>query len=334
MDPACPSRRLPQPRRAPRTASAAPLLQEHTCPRRTPRRAAARQLSDRGPARPPASSSTARYLMCRPEHFTVSYTINPWMEPANPTDTAVAVAPVAGRSTTPTSRSATTCTSSTRSRACPTWSTRPTAASSSTASRTARSSASRSACPRARPFMDWFGAARLRHVAEPVEVNEGEGDFLLVGDMILAGTGFRSTGDSHRELGEVFGKEVVRLTLVDPRFYHLDTAISVLDPVEGPGRRPRRRTSPTSPARSTSAARRSSPSATPTPSTSPTRTAPCSASTRPATAATSSSRRARRASRRSCASAATTRCSSTCPSSSSAAAASSAARSSCAEPRR
>ena len=32
-----------------------------------------------------------RYLMCRPEHFTVSYTINPWMEPANPTDTALAV---------------------------------------------------------------------------------------------------------------------------------------------------------------------------------------------------------------------------------------------------
>ena len=32
-----------------------------------------------------------RYLMCRPEHFTVSYTINPWMEPAKPTDTAKAV---------------------------------------------------------------------------------------------------------------------------------------------------------------------------------------------------------------------------------------------------
>ncbi|HET6302646.1 dimethylarginine dimethylaminohydrolase family protein, partial [Microbacterium sp.] len=29
--------------------------------------------------------------MCRPEHFTVSYRINPWMEPANPTDTAVAL---------------------------------------------------------------------------------------------------------------------------------------------------------------------------------------------------------------------------------------------------
>src|SRR5690606_23616098 len=69
-------------------------------------------------------------------------------------------------------------------------------------------------------------------VVEPAEVNEGEGDFLLVGDTILAGTGFRSTGDSHREVGEVFGREVVSLNLVDPRFYHLDTAISVLDPVD------------------------------------------------------------------------------------------------------
>ena len=42
----------------------------------------------------PASERTQhprRYLMCRPEHFTVSYSINPWMEPANPTDTALAV---------------------------------------------------------------------------------------------------------------------------------------------------------------------------------------------------------------------------------------------------
>ena len=32
---------------------------------------------------------------------------------------------------------------------------------------------------------------------------------------------------------EVFGREVVSLTLVDPRFYHLDTALAVLDPVVG-----------------------------------------------------------------------------------------------------
>ena len=82
--------------------------------------------------------------------------------------------------------------------------------------------------------MDWF-AAHGFEVVEPVEVQEGEGDFLLVGDTILAGTGFRSVGDSHRELAEVFGREVISLRLIDPRFYHLDTAITVLDPVEGSG---------------------------------------------------------------------------------------------------
>jgi len=174
-----------------------------------------------------------RYLMCRPEHFTVSYTINPWMEPANPTDTAKAVAqwqklfdtyielghevhlidPVEGL---------------------------PdmvyTANGGFIIDNVAYGAKFRfqERVPEGPAFMDWFRANGFE-VAEPVEVNEGEGDFLLVGDTILAGTGFRSTGDSHRELADVFGKEVVSLSLVDPRFYHLDTAISVLDPVEGPG---------------------------------------------------------------------------------------------------
>jgi N-dimethylarginine dimethylaminohydrolase len=174
-----------------------------------------------------------RYLMCRPEHFIVSYRINPWMEPANPTDTALAVRqwqalydtyvalghevhlidPVEGL---------------------------PdmvyTANGGFVIDNVAYGAKFRfqERVPEGPAFMDWFRANGFE-VAEPVEVNEGEGDFLLVGDTILAGTGFRSTGDSHRELADVFGKEVVSLTLVDPRFYHLDTAISVLDPVEGPG---------------------------------------------------------------------------------------------------
>ncbi len=172
-----------------------------------------------------------RYLMCTPSHFTVNYSINPWMEPTKPTDTAKAVEqwqklhdlylelgheveliePLAGypdmvytanggfvidgRAYVPKFRFV---------------------------EREGEAPA----------FADWFRAAGFDTVI-PEEVNEGEGDFLLVGDVILAGTGFRSTGDSHREVGEVFGREVVSLTLVDPRFYHLDTAIAVLDPVQG-----------------------------------------------------------------------------------------------------
>lgn len=174
-----------------------------------------------------------RYLMCRPEHFTVSYSINPWMEPSRPTDTAKAVRqwralhdayielghevelidPVPGL---------------------------PdmvyTANGGFIVDGRALGVRFRVDERRGeeRPFMDWF-AAHGFEVVEPTEVQEGEGDFLLVGDTILAGTGFRSVGDSHRELGRVFEREVVSLRLVDPRFYHLDTAITVLDPVQGPG---------------------------------------------------------------------------------------------------
>jgi N-dimethylarginine dimethylaminohydrolase len=76
--------------------------------------------------------------------------------------------------------------------------------------------------------MDWFGANGF-DVREPVEINEGEGDFLLVGDVILAGTGFRSASNSHEEVSAIYGRPVITLKLVNPSFYHLDTAIAVLD---------------------------------------------------------------------------------------------------------
>lgn len=174
-----------------------------------------------------------RYLMCRPEYFTVRYSINPWMEPARPTDTAKAVRqwqtlydtylalghevelidPLPGL---------------------------PDMVYTANGGFVVdgRALGVRFLVPERRgeerAFMDWFAAAGFE-VIEPVEVQEGEGDFLLVGDTILAGTGFRSTGDSHREVADVFGREVVSLRLIDPRFYHLDTAICVLDPVEGEG---------------------------------------------------------------------------------------------------
>lgn len=63
----------------------------------------------------------------------------------------------------------------------------------------------------------------------PSHVNEGEGDFTVVGDVVLAGTGFRTTVAAHREAERVLGRPVVTLELVDPRFYHLDTALAALD---------------------------------------------------------------------------------------------------------
>jgi len=67
----------------------------------------------------------------------------------------------------------------------------------------------------------------------PTETNEGEGDFTYVpdghGGLILAGYGFRTEIDAHAQAQEVLGRPVISLRLVDPRFYHLDTALASLD---------------------------------------------------------------------------------------------------------
>lgn len=60
-------------------------------------------------------------------------------------------------------------------------------------------------------------------------VNEGQGDLLMVGERVLAGYGFRTDQRAHAEIAAVLGLPVVSLELVDPRFYHLDTALAVLD---------------------------------------------------------------------------------------------------------
>ncbi len=83
--------------------------------------------------------------------------------------------------------------------------------------------------PEGPAYQKWFAdAGFVTHTA--AEVNEGEGDLLVVGDVVLAGTGFRTEPAAHRELATLTGREVVTLELVNPHFYHLDTALTVLDP--------------------------------------------------------------------------------------------------------
>ncbi|WP_235501770.1 dimethylargininase [Aeromicrobium sp. Root472D3] len=74
------------------------------------------------------------------------------------------------------------------------------------------------------------------HVTEPGRTNEGEGDFLALGSMVLAGTGFRTSLEAHIEAADALDRPVVSLELVDPRFYHLDVAIAILD--DGNGQAP------------------------------------------------------------------------------------------------
>ena len=179
------------------------------------------------PAVPVRTPVKRTVLMCKPDYFTVVYRINPWMDPALPTDTALALAqwqtlydtyvglghdvqlidPIDGL---------------------------PDMVYAANGGFVIDNIAygARFTYPQRQPegpaYMDWFGANGF-DVREPVEVNEGEGDFLLVGDVILAGTGFRSASNSHEEIGTIYGRQVITLTLVNPSFYHLDTAIAVLD---------------------------------------------------------------------------------------------------------
>jgi N-dimethylarginine dimethylaminohydrolase len=81
------------------------------------------------------------------------------------------------------------------------------------------------------PFLDWFKSDGLTTQAPSHEM-EGEGDYLVVGDHLLAGFGFRSDPLASAEVQEYFGRPVINLRLIDPRYYHLDTALAVLSDTE------------------------------------------------------------------------------------------------------
>jgi N-dimethylarginine dimethylaminohydrolase len=172
-------------------------------------------------------------LMCRPDFFTVAYRINPWMHPEDPTDTSLAVKqwevlyktyvdlgfdvqlvdPIDGLPDMVYAANGGFVLDNIAYGASFTYPERQ---------------------PEGPAYMDWFGANGYE-VRVPANINEGEGDFLLVDDVILAGTGFRSASNSHEELAQIFGRPVITLNLINPSFYHLDTAIAVLDPSPAPG---------------------------------------------------------------------------------------------------
>jgi N-dimethylarginine dimethylaminohydrolase len=79
------------------------------------------------------------------------------------------------------------------------------------------------------PYRRWFAQQSFAEVRSARSIHEGEGDFAFVGTMMLAGWGFRTSRAAHDELQEYFGIPVVSLRLVDPRCYHLDIALCVLD---------------------------------------------------------------------------------------------------------
>jgi N-dimethylarginine dimethylaminohydrolase len=182
---------------------------------------------------------TARFLMCRPEHFAVSYTINPWMDPQSwARDTRARAA--AGREWAKLHR------------------------------KLGELGAMIELVPAATGLPDLvFTAnaavvldrqvllARFRHPERQGEevhfeaafrslearglidgvrrlpedvVLEGAGDcvFDATRKLFWLGYGQRSDAAAKRPVEEMFGQEVAALELADPRFYHMDTALSAL----------------------------------------------------------------------------------------------------------
>lgn len=172
------------------------------------------------------TATRRRYLMCEPRYFAVQYAINPWMDPSVPVDTELAVRqwrglrdtyrrlghdvaqiePVDGLPDMVFAANGATVASN-----------RVYGAKFLHAQRAAEGPA----------YLNWFRAAGFEtHDAQ--YTNEGEGDLLVAGSRLLAGTGFRTDPAAHAEAGAALGLPVVTLELVDPRYYHLDTALAVL----------------------------------------------------------------------------------------------------------
>ncbi|RKT04429.1 N-dimethylarginine dimethylaminohydrolase [Streptomyces sp. 3211.6] len=169
-----------------------------------------------------------RYLMCAPAHFKVTYSINPWMDPTKPVDLPLALAQWEDLRDRYLSLGHTV----------ETLQPDPGLPDMVFAANGAlvidgRVLGARFAYPErtaeAEIHLDWFRANGFTDIHEPSHVNEGEGDFAVTAGYILAGRGFRSSPLSHDEAQEFFGRPVIGLDLVDPRYYHLDTALCVLD---------------------------------------------------------------------------------------------------------
>jgi N-dimethylarginine dimethylaminohydrolase len=180
------------------------------------------------PSAPSVQATKPTVLMCRPEHFTVSYRINPWMHPEDPTDTSLALKQWTVLYDTYVDLGF-------KVHLIDSLPGLPDMVYAANGGFVLDGIAygAKFHYPERQPegpaYMDWFRSQGLE-VREPEATNEGEGDFLLVGDTILAASGFRSDTSSHQEIADIYGRDVVSLQLVNPSYYHLDTALAVIDP--------------------------------------------------------------------------------------------------------
>jgi N-dimethylarginine dimethylaminohydrolase len=178
-----------------------------------------------------ARSELARhrtYLMCPPDYFTVDYAINPWMRPDQPVDARRATAQWQRLRAAFTGLGHTVRTIEPE----PGLPDMVFAANGATVIG-GKVLGSRFRHPQraaeAAAYLSWFRRNGYQHLIEPGSLNEGEGDIIFGYRAILAGHGFRTEKAAAGQIEQVFGLPVISLALVDPRFYHLDTALVVLD---------------------------------------------------------------------------------------------------------
>lgn len=183
----------------------------------------------RATRRPQRTPTPRRYALCPPTYFDVQVVANPWMRPDTRVD---------------------------RTRALAQW-TRLRAvmedlghdvdvvepvdglddmvfAANSGVALDGRVLRSRYRCPHRRGEEDawaaWFAAAGFTEVRQATSGFEGEGDVVVVGRTLVVAQGPRTDAAARAELAAFFpGVEVVGVELVDPRWYHLDTAMFALD---------------------------------------------------------------------------------------------------------
>ncbi|MFP5282044.1 MAG: dimethylargininase, partial [Actinomycetes bacterium] len=189
-----------------------------------------------GAAAPERAVRRRHYLMCPPTYFEVRYRLNPWMDPSVPVDrdralaqwsTLVAAYAAAGHQVDlldPLPGLPDMVFAANGATVLPGRGRGSVVYGAAFASPLRQPEAAAHAAWHSRAIRDRRGALHA-----PRAVNEGEGDFAVLADRVLAGHGFRTTTAAHAELADLTGREVISLRLVDPRFYHLDTALTVLD---------------------------------------------------------------------------------------------------------
>jgi N-dimethylarginine dimethylaminohydrolase len=184
--------------------------------------------------------TTAHFLMCRPDHFAVDYAINPWMNPSSWAQQSKVLVDASQREWAALHRTLAALGAAIE--LVPPVPRLPDLVFTANAAVVLDRKAvlARFRHPERRgeeaPFERGFNALKARGIIEAVVklpdglVLEGAGDCVWdrTRNMYWMGYGPRSDRDAAPVIKDMMGVDTVSLELVDPRFYHLDTALCPL----------------------------------------------------------------------------------------------------------